>query len=817
MLAQGWRMPPNGHMPRYSDPTRCPDCRANLPMYPVRCPACALPLRGPLAVELLTTLQAADQLLARLRAAEAPAGPPSGAGPVPQVAAPPVRHTPTGLRAASVPTILLSLGALCLLVAAVTFLAVAWSWLGVGGRTAVLVALTGAGGALGSWLGARGLRVSAESLTVVALGLLALDVVGADNAGWLGTTSPSGLASVVGGALVAASLALMFTPARLDSPQVVAAIGLWVLTAGLTGLTTHTNLVEAAAVLAFAVAAWLGRSRSLRALPWAAFVGGLTWWATLAVSGLVEALDHATVRGLWLDGHGAALLTASALLLLPAPFAAKRIRVLNACGAGGASLATVALAIPGTDDGANEFTIVLLGFVLAWSAVAALTPKRWALVPSLPLGLVALPVLGVSWRLVLDGTARVLEVGDPFTRGAGVRLDAAAGFAHPGLLAPSVAGLVVAAAVLVRRPSTVPWPAMAALALGLAGVGTLALNPVPLWTIVGSLSVLALTLTGDALRRPDRRGAGQAAAGGILGIAAIVSGLPSDSLTTGTTAALVLAAAAVTAVGRFPHAARVGGGVLPLAIAGLVWSAAEVAGIDAAYRAAPVLLVVGLLAVLRARVEIESSAVVATLATAVPAIAAAGDRAGSLALHLTLAGVMVSATTLVNAARRPLGWLAGLLFAAATWVRLADLGVDTPEAYTLPSALALVLVGLWRLQHDPDASTATALTPGLTLATTPSLLWVFVLDPVSLRAALLGLGCLVLVLSGARLRWNAPLVVGSAVGALLVLRELAPYAAQTPQWVLIGLAGTLLTVLGVTWERRVRDVKSAAGYLGRLR
>jgi hypothetical protein len=87
----------------------------------------------------------------------------------------------------------------------------------------------------------------------------------------------------------------------------------------------------------------------------------------------------------------------------------------------------------------------------------------------------------------------------------------------------------------------------------------------------------------------------------------------------------------------------------------------------------------------------------------------------------------------------------------------------------------------------------------------------------AVRAALLGAACLVLVLAGTRLRWNAPLLVGAVVGGLLVLRELAPYAAATPQWVLIGLAGTVLTVVGVTWERRVRDLHQATAYLGRLR
>ena len=54
--------------------------------------------------------------------------------------------------------ILLGLGAVCLLVAAVTFLVFAWAWLGVGGRTTVLVALTAGSGLLAEALRRRELR-----------------------------------------------------------------------------------------------------------------------------------------------------------------------------------------------------------------------------------------------------------------------------------------------------------------------------------------------------------------------------------------------------------------------------------------------------------------------------------------------------------------------------------------------------------------------------------------------------------------------------------------------------------------------------------
>jgi len=78
-------------------------------------------------------------------------------------------------------------------------------------------------------------------------------------------------------------------------------------------------------------------------------------------------------------------------------------------------------------------------------------------------------------------------------------------------------------------------------------------------------------------------------------------------------------------------------------------------------------------------------------------------------------------------------------------------------------------------------------------------------------------GCLALLLGGTALRWSAPVVVGWLVGGALVLRELAPYAAQTPQWVVIGAAGTVLIGAGITWEARLRELRQAAGYLGRLR
>jgi hypothetical protein len=229
------------------------------------------------------------------------------------------------------------------------------------------------------------------------------------------------------------------------------------------------------------------------------------------------------------------------------------------------------------------------------------------------------------------------------------------------------------------------------------------------------------------------------------------------------------------------------------------------------------------------RVRLSGPSTYARLGTEIGSLAAAGGlglggldtvpagREGVwLAVYLTLVGAAASAMALLRPDRRGVGWLGGFLLAAASWVRLADLGVDTPEAYTLPAAVALLAVGLFHLRRDPGSSTLAALSPGLALGLVPSLLWVLA-DPVALRSVLLGLGCLGLVLAGVRLRWSAPILWGAAVGALVVLRHTAPLTEAVPRWILIGTAGALLIAIGVTWERRVRDARAMAGYVRTLR
>ena len=149
-------------MSRLLDTTICPDCRGALDPS-VTCTACGLQVKGPLALQLWDAMVVADGLIQRLRQESVPTplesqsrpqttapamAPGNGAGacsarPTPEPRSGSRHPTKSRLPSASVPVVLLTLGALCLLVAAIVFIAVTWSLLGLTGRTVVLLVFTG--------------------------------------------------------------------------------------------------------------------------------------------------------------------------------------------------------------------------------------------------------------------------------------------------------------------------------------------------------------------------------------------------------------------------------------------------------------------------------------------------------------------------------------------------------------------------------------------------------------------------------------------------------------------------------------------------
>ena len=372
--------------------------------------------------------------------------------------------------------------------------------------------------------------------------------------------------------------------------------------------------------------------------------------------------------------------------------------------------------------------------------------------------------------------------------------------------------------------------ALAAVA-ALGVVLTTALYGPPVWVMVLQLLLVAVGFQVWWTQRGSLVPLGLAA--GYLAGAVTVATYDA-ALTAGALAVTLSCAGHAHLVTRSTAVSQVTGAVAAATLAGLAWTIGDVVEADPS-----VVALVGLLALaavgtsayrlpdswwrspapLEARVGLEAGAAAAAVPLALLGVLLAPvDQQPSWAAgYLTLAGVAVAATALLREDRRVLGWPGGALLAAASWVRLWDVGVREPEAYTLPSAAALAVVGLWHLRTRPGSSTLTALGPALSLALVPSLLWALA-EPQGWRVLLLGLACLGLVVAGAQLRWTAPMLFGAAVGGLLVMRLAAPYVGDAlPRWVLIGTAGALLIALGVTWERRLQQARQVRAYVTGLR
>ncbi|MDQ6524411.1 hypothetical protein RB608_12400 [Nocardioides sp. LHD-245] len=845
---------------RYADPSLCPDCRSALPAGVSVCPTCDLLVRHPVAVDLFGALQRADGLLTRLRSASdafhdrpaavaAPGGlggplaPPSAPippkratttglpsypGPVPPPPAPPLRPAstlpppPGGVSFASVPKILLGLGAFCLLVAAVIFLAVSWSTLGVGGRTAVLAGLTVSAGAAAVLLHRVGLRIAGESLVVVALGLLALDVVGAGAAGWFGD-GPDGAIVCAAGLVVAlagAGLGLLRVGGqpRLVAPQVIAGIGLFTGYAGAASATDHW-LIAGHVVTALALGAvLLGRRAGAPALLWsAAGAAGLTWVCTTGAA-FVESLVTPDLRQLWVDGTGWSLLVSAAVLLAPGAIARHR-DLLLAGASGAAMLTTVVLTLPSVDTDARTVGLVALGTTAAWVLALGVLPRTARIIAIAPAGTGSLVLVGLALQATADVLDRWSRIADVFDRSFGVRLTTPAPVTEPALLVPSLLTVLACVALLDRDRTrrTLPvWGRITGLVTGVGLAITLASYDVPLAVPLAVLTLVALGAAALALATNGAEATIWALLAVTAGTAVAIGALPGDGLLLAHLSPIAIALVAVAVLGR-QQATRVVAGLAAPAALGLATSAAVlVIGDDAAWVSIPVLLVVGVLALAVPRIDVEGAAITVAVVALLVSLSTTADVGGYAALWLTVAGFLASGTALLHESRRGCAFAGGALLLLASWVRLADLDVTDPEPYTLPLAAALLAFGLWRLQRSAAVGTLEALLPGLLLATVPSLIWVLG-DPVSLRALVLGGACLALTVAGAAMRWSAPLIVGAGVGATVVLRELGPYAGEFPKWVWIGLAGALLTVVGITWERRLLDVRKAAGFLGRLR
>jgi len=841
-------------MGRYSTYGRCLDCQAEVGAAPL-CPQCGLAQVGPDADRMRWHLVEADRALHASREAQARAGHPVAPVPVPTpvddepvAVAPvgprwqgtpplaPIQGPPTGRRrrgwpGLTTPTVLLGLGAICVVVAALVFVSVSWSVLSVGAKALILVAVTSLLGGLTWWLLRRGLRGSAETLARGSSLLVVLDFAAASAGGLLGLDALSDRTAawwtgliVVGVGVGWARVALRTPTKILVGVQLLALLGMWrLMMLAYEGHWTRTEYVAFVLVACYlAVAAVAARSA--------------VWWfavGTVALSALnlaiaygasfVRVLGEPDLHGLWSTGRVSGWLFC--LFLAAVVVAVRRLPMYVRGFAAAVVVAGVAFVLLRPLEG-EGYDAVVAGVVgtfafLALSSLVLLNPwRRGFRLGSVPVGLVGAWLVGPSvvaaaevalaplldpWQLAVDHQ----EGGDTIL---------VHGIGSPWLVGLALAALLAGVEIVVSRRV----PRRAYLLAMVAAAWTVAVlrYDLPLWTVVAVVAALTMVLALVVSLTRSVVVVGATVASAALTFSAAAG---SDVLTLVVAvgaAAILLVVAARISVPVVPDVAAAI--AVPLAGLALV-AAAHVAG-QVAELAAYLLAALTFVSLLAGQARREGRTWPGRIGTEVGAVAVGAvavvlavgyDPEVQLPVVLTIVGAGLVGVALLSADRRLASVAGGVVLVAASWVRLWVDDVTAVEAYTLPTGLVLLALGIRHQRTHADAATLTVLGPGLVLCLAPSLL-VALAEPTSLRALLVGLAGAAAVVIGAYRRWLAPMLVGGAVVLLLALANVGPYAAAVPRWVLFALIGGGLLYLGVTWEKRLRNARRVWAAVERL-
>ncbi|MEU3739578.1 hypothetical protein AB0E78_21165 [Streptomyces sp. NPDC032198] len=815
-----------------------------------------LELRG-LDARRTQLLQRRAWLIGALPRAATPAPPPPR-----QVRAP--EATPPNVQNA-----LLTLGGILLTIAAVAFTLVSWGHLGIGGRSAVLAAVTLTALGVPVLLLRRKLRSTAETVAALGLALTVLDAyavhaVALPRADALGYTAA---ASAVLAALWTA-YGLSFRSLRLPLPLAVVTgqlpLFLWARAADAGDHATAAALLVTAALDA-AVALRVSDPVIRTVATVGACATGL--WGALAAGQLS-----------WSATDLPAAAAAGALLILGASIALVAAWLIAEPPAATASAFAGGLLIAAATGGVLREALPAAWTVPAYlvCAVALLAVVRTALPRPVLRGIAGaallVQALAALWTLPAVVTALLGPTNWAAKAWSGAPRDMDDALALPGLPVqhPVMAALVLAtvAGVLstahrlllpaLEHPGEAPQGHTAAAPASAPGTGPAAApTSTPPLDAISATRCAALTLAWaallvlpSALQLPYAIGVSAyvALAGALLAVASRVGSkavgltslglavsssvsvaflaLASVEATLGTLGALtVLFLAATVFAARRRTAAP--GAAPAAACATVAYATAFLSAAGTAWDLRPehigllVLVVPALSALSAARLGPHPLTPPVEITGAVAgglAIVLTAGHTATLALALALGGVIAAGTAL-RTDRRRAGYAAGVLFLLASWVRLAAWDVTTPEAYTLPVTVPALLIGALRLRRAPETSSWTAYGPGLAATLLPSLVAAWS-DAHWQRPLILGSAALLITLAGARHRLQAPLVLGGTVLALDALHELAPYIVQVvdtlPRWLPPALAGLLLLAIGATYEQRLRDARRVRDVLGRM-
>ncbi|MCQ1580208.1 SCO7613 C-terminal domain-containing membrane protein [Streptomyces parvus] len=641
----------------------------------------------------------------------------------------------------SAQNVLLTLGGLLLTVAAVAFTLVSWGSMGIGGRSAVLAAVTVGALAAPAVLLRRGLTATAEALAALALVLTLLDAY-AVHAVAAPDTDGLGFTAVAAAALAALWTAYGLALGKLRLPLPAAVVlaqwpllfGAWA--AGAPALVVGWALL-ATAVLDGAIALW-GKGTGARVT---ACVGG----SVMAFSALMVGLTlSVTASGpLGALAPGALLLTAAAAALAGAWRAPRGFARAGGVVAGLASVAAVG-GVP-----------------------AAAVPEDWAVLAYLSAGLALTAV--VRTRLPRNAAIGALVASAVVVAGA------LAG-ALPGLAAVLLGPVTLLSDVWAGSPegfraalgSTLPWTGLAATPVVLAVSAGLLGSAYRWWPSLARIaaSLIAREEPGSGGGPEGAPGAGTPEAGGAAAPGA--SGAPHGTgapWSAGGRAGAPWYAGGASAPRRRPSGAALRGAA-GAGAAVLGWGALLLTGavLDVPYAAAvagETVLVAGLLALAVRGTGSGREGSAAVPVTALVAASAGAVSAGLLSLASEGASYAV------------FGVLAALFAGAA--VR-AGAGVERPVFAVAATVGGTVLTGfagrsLGLAPHE--AAPLMLLVPALT------------------------------VLFGARLRRNPvalPVELTGALGALVAVALAVPDAPFLA--LVLALCGVLAAGAAVRPERR---------------
>lgn len=437
-------------------------------------------------------------------------------------------------------------------------------------------------------------------------------------------------------------------------------------------------------------------------------------------------------------------------------------------GVGGQGL-TWALQAPGLTLAAVSTVAVIAGAAVVVAVRRAAPPVAYAATAVMSVSLsgsvpVALHVLGASpavgWTVL--GVVAAVVSGPCFNvryRSIGAEARAVPLGAKVVGLAGGVAGAsyVVAA---VGAISLVSRPAVPGLLAGILGAGALA----------------ALLIAGLSIRRELVEGTSMATAAsallslGAAGAAAVQAGLAPASVWL----VVLVATAALTLIAMLSEITT-----LPVDVAG---------ALDG------------------------SAAVVATIALG--ALVAVG-RANQISIGLLVVTIALGAAA-TRPSRRPAVAGAAVGALVLLWQRLALAGVTTAEAFTLPAAVFLGSVAIWGHRRAPDESSWTTWGPALVVGLGPSVL-LALRDPGLLRPVATVIAAAAVTLVGARWQRRAPMAIGAAALVALGAQQLGPFVRQLPRWVTFAAVGTLLLLVGASYERRRAQLVGLRAHYRRLR